>query len=557
MKRKMTLLSGRQLSTLTAAAILLLSFVPLTSCDNFLKEEPRDKLSEDEAYPDAYHLYLGTVISLYSHIGGNSTSVGLQGTYRGIYDYNTFTTDEAIIPTRGGDWYDGGFWQRLYLHTWTEYEGGLQDTWEYLYMVIVLCNKSISTLQGTSLLEEKERNGYIAEVRGLRAMYYFYLMDMFGRVPIITDPEATMATVKQNSRSEVFSFVTSELQDVLPLLNDTKSVREGDCYGRFTKDVALFLLAKTYLNAGVYNDDNTADGNIPDGGKMVFSIEGSKMNAWEACLHYCGQLDANYRLDASYEDPFKVYNENSEENIFTIPMGRDLPQNEFQYLFRSRHYYHGAALGCAAENGSCATLYALSVYGYGTVEDPGKDLDPRFLSNYYWGEVEDLSGNTIKVGDGSPLVYYPEKVALDLSGSPWEKTAGARMRKYEVDPNALSDGKIQNNDIVLFRYADVLLMEAEALVRNGESGDGPFGKVRSRALAPQKEATLQNILDERLMELAWEGWRRNDLVRFGQYTRSYSDRPALKDEENGFTTVFPIPGNVLLYNSSMSQNPGY
>ncbi|MBQ3882909.1 MAG: RagB/SusD family nutrient uptake outer membrane protein [Bacteroidales bacterium] len=556
MERKMSI-SFIQHRTLTAAATLLLTCLSLCSCENFLREDPKDKISQDEAYPDAYHLYLGTVVSLYSNIGGNAPSQGIQGTYRGIYDYNTFTTDEAMIPTRGGDWYDGGFWQRLYLHTWTEYEGGLQDTWEYLYKVIVLCNKSIAALQETSLIEGKQKEEYIAEVRGLRAMYYFYLMDMFGRVPIITDPEATMTTVKQNSRSEVFSFVTGELQEILPLLSESKSIVQGDFYGRITRDVAVFLLAKIYLNAGVYNDDNTADGKIPDGGKMIFSIEGTKMNAWEACLHYCMQLDDVYRLDPFYEDPFQVYNENSSENIFTIPSGRDLPQTEFQYLFRSRHYYHGAAFGWAAENGSCATSYALSVYGYESVDNPGKDIDLRFDVNYYWGEVKDLEGNTIKVGDGSPLVYYPEKATLDLSGSQWEKTAGARMRKYEVDPNALSDGKIQSNDIVLFRYADVLLMEAEALVRNGKNGNGPFNMVRSRAFSSEREATLDNILDERLMEFAWEGWRRNDLVRFGKFTRSYSDRPALEGEESGYTTVFPIPGNVILYNTSMTQNPGY
>ena len=81
--------------------------------------------------------------------------------------------------------------------------------------------------------------------------------------------------------------------------------------------------------------------------------------------------------------------------------------------------------------------------------------------------------------------------------------------------------------------------------------------VRSRAFSSEREATLDNILDERLMEFAWEGWRRNDLVRFGKFTRSYSDRPALEGEESGYTTVFPIPGNVILYNTSMTQNPGY
>ncbi|MBQ9173037.1 MAG: RagB/SusD family nutrient uptake outer membrane protein [Bacteroidales bacterium] len=529
----------------------------LSSCGGFLDESPKDQISEEEAYPDAHNLFLGTVASLYSNIGGNSDSNGLQGTYRGVYDFNTFTTDEAMIPTRGADWYDGGFWQRLYLHTWNEGDGSLLATWEYLYKVIVLCNRSIDTIEKTSLLQNGQKRDYIAEIRALRAMYHFYLMDMFGPVPIVTDPDATMGNVLQSRRSEVFSFVASELEETLPLLSAEKSTAKGQYYGRITQDVAAFLLAKIYLNAEVYRDDNTSDGKMPDGGKMEFTIGGKTMNAWEACLHYCGMLDDNYALDPSYSDPFTIYNESSGENIFTIPMDKDLLDNEFQYLFRTRHYYHGAALGCAAENGSCATVDAIAVYGFKGIDSPDNDLDPRFDANYYWGEVQDLKGNTIKTGDGSPLIYYPEKVRLDLSGSEWEKTAGARMRKYEVDPNALSEGKLQDNDIVLFRYADVLLMEAEALIRNGHDGSAPFSKVRERAGAPEREATMENILDERLMEFAWEGWRRNDLIRFGKFTRSYSDRPALDNEQSGYTTVFPIPGNVLLYNQSMKQNPGY
>ena len=540
-----------------AAIAIFAGVVIAQSCNGFLDENPKDQLTEEEIYSDARNLYLGTVASLYNYIGGSETSQGLQGTYRGVYDFNTFTTDEAIIPTRGADWYDGGFWQRLYLHTWNDGDESLLATWEYLYKVIVLCNRSIQTIDGTSLLGESQKESYIAEIRAIRAMFHFYLMDLFGKVPVITDPSSTMATVHQNKRSEVFTFVREELEDVLPLLSWDKSISFGNYYGRITRDVAVFLLAKIYLNAEVYNDDNTADGKMPDGSSMSFTIDKEKMNAWEACLHYCLMLDGFYTLDQDYKDPFKVYNETSDENIFTIPMDKDLLTNQFQYLFRTRHYYHGAALGCGAENGSCATLDAISVYGYKGIDTPVKEMDPRFSVNYYWGKVTDPDGKTITVGDGSPLIYYPEKVALDLSGSEWEKTAGARMRKYEVDRSARSDGKLQDNDIVLFRYADVLLMQAEALIRNGKDGSVPFSKVRSRARAPKKEATLENILDERLMELAWEGWRRNDLVRFGKFTRSYSHRPSLENEESGYTTVFPIPGNVLLYNSSMTQNPGY
>ena len=131
------------------------------------------------------------------------------------------------------------------------------------------------------------------------------------------------------------------------------------------------------------------------------------------------------------------------------------------------------------------------------------------------------------------------------------------MKKYEVDSQGTKDGKLSDNDIVLFRYADALLMKSEAKVRNRENGDSELNEVRRRVGMPERKATLENILAERQLELAWEGWRRQDLVRFGRFTRTYSSRPQLPQEENGYTTVFPIPDNVLTLNKQLTQNPGY
>ena len=119
----------------------------LMGCSKFLEEHPRDQISEEEAFDTPANIYLNTVATLYNYIGGNSDSQGLQGTYRGVYDLNTFTTDEAMLPTRGGDWYDGGFWQGLFLHRWGTNNYAIQATWEYLYKVIVLSNKYLEILQ--------------------------------------------------------------------------------------------------------------------------------------------------------------------------------------------------------------------------------------------------------------------------------------------------------------------------------------------------------------------------------------------------------------------------
>lgn len=524
------------------------------ACDGFLHEDPRDGIDHTDAYRTLSDVYLNAVASLYNYVGGYTDSQGLQGTGRGVYDLNTFTTDEAIMPTRGGDWYDGGFWQGLYLHKWGVNNDAVQATWEYLYKVAMLSNKSVEQIQKFQAThDDPELPAYLAEVRAVRAMYYYYLLDLFGRVPLVLSSSASMSDIVQSERKEVFDFVVKELQEAAPLLAEQRSNRSGDYYGRLTRPVAYFLLAKLALNAEVYTDNDWTDGVRPDGRDICFTIDGQQRNTWQAVVDYCDRIAAmGYELEPLYETNFAVYNEPSVENIFTIPMNKTLYTNQMQYLFRSRHYNHAKAYGLSGENGSSATKDALRVFGYGTDE-----VDPRFDKCYFAGVMYDLKGDLIRLDDGTVLEYHPWEVAVDISDTPYEKTAGARMKKYAIDTDATKDGKLMENDIVLFRYADVLLMKSEAKVRNGGNGDAELAQVRSRVGAVARPATLDNLLDERLLELAWEGWRRQDLIRFGRFTRAYSDRPQLAGEESGYTTVFPIPGNVLKMNGRLRQNKGY
>lgn len=534
-------------------SLILLSGIVLFSCDRFLKEDPRDKLPEEEVYKTLSDLYLNTVASLYNYVGGFSDSQGLQGTGRGVYDLNTFTTDEAIVPTRGGDWYDGGFWRGLFLHQWGVENDAIQATWEYLYKVVMLCNKSLEEIDRFS---EAHTDGvlpvYRAEVQAMRAMYYYYLMDMFGCVPLVLSSSPTMKDVVQSERKAVFDFVIQQLQEAAPLLSEVHSNQSGPYYGRITRPVVLFLLAKLALNAEVYTDNDWTDHQRPNGRNIYFEVNGEQLNAWQTVITYCDQLkDMEYRLEPDYRTNFAVFNEPSVENIFTIPMNKTMYTNQMQYLFRSRHYNHAKAYGLGGENGPSATIEALETFGYETTGQ-----DPRFDFCYFAGIVYDLKGNVVRLDNGTVLEYLPWEVALDISDTPAEQTAGARMKKYEVDETGTKDGKLMENDIVLFRYADILLMKSEAKVRNGENGDTELNEVRGRVGASSRIATLETLLDERQLELAWEGWRRQDLIRFEKFTRAYSSRPPLPDEENGYTTVFPIPEKIRLM-ASMKQNPGY
>ena len=543
---------------------LLLAALSMTSC---LDEHPKDQLDEDAIYGSASDIYINAVASLYNYIGGANESEGIQGTCRGIYDYNTLTTDEAMIPIRGGDWYDGGLWNAMYQHRWTADDQSLYDTWKYIYKVIVLANKSLDIISSKSgLLSAAQQQEYRAEVRAIRAMFYYYAMDMFGRVPLVlsTDEQRYSSLFQgQTDRSSVFHFVFQELQQVLPSLPDQHSNKEGNYYGRITQPVVNFLLAKLALNAEIYMYDDWTQGyaNRPKGSDIHFSVPAAEasshggdkeLNAWETCIYYCDKLaEEGYVLESDDAFNFSTHNETSKENIFTIPMDKNIYTNQFHYLFRSYHYTHGGVLGWGSENGTCATISTMKANHYGEVDE-----DARCKMNFVAGVVK-VDGHELLMDNGKPLEYQPFEVAQNLTNSKFVKTAGARMAKYEVDRTSYMDGKLQSNDIVLFRYADALLMKAEAKVRNGENGDEELNRIRTRVGMPYRKATLDNILEERLLELVWEGWRRQDLIRFGKFTGAYDLRTPLQGESSGYTTVFPIPQKCIDLNSELVQNKGY
>ena len=542
---------------ITYSLFLIAAAWTLVSCEKFLEDDPSDRLPDSEAYNTVADLRNNALGAIYLNIGGSAPSQGLQGTARGVWDLNTFSTDEAIIPTRGTDWYDGGIWQNLFLHRFgnVDFTG---DTWNYLFKEVLACNRAIERIDAFAALHPAENVTELrAEARALRAMFLFYAMDLYGRVPLFMSSSPTVQEMKLQDRSVAFKHIVSELQAAEGQLDVAHSPVQGEYYGRMTRDVVDFLLAKVLLNAEVYADDDWTDDQRPDASAMMWSVEGETMNTWAAVERYCTFVSAcGYTLADQFKDNFDISNDECPELIFTIPMDINNFSNRFTQQFRSLHYNHAAALGLNGENGPCATIEAMKTFGY----DKGVNADARLFWTYYYDNVfHDKTGKLVTLDDGSPLVYQPMAVKLDLSNDPYEKTAGARMRKYEIDYAAMSDGQLRRNDIVLFRYADVLLMKCEAMLRGSKAGaeaDALLNQVRARVGMAPRTATLDNVLEERMLELAWEGWRRNDLIRFGLFTRSYTDRPQTDADRHGYTLVFPIPGETLTASAS-SQNPGY
>jgi hypothetical protein len=551
----------------------LLAAILSASCSGFLEETPQSRIPEEEAYKSATMVYVNTVASVYSAFGSR-----FYGARENVHCLQEFTADGWMLPGRQADWVDGGKWQSLFLHN---YGPGLATTntvWNNMYSLIGNCNTSIDNLEtfiraggGDFLLE------YQYEVRSIRAIVYMQLVDFFGRVPLVTSSQMKISDVNQSNRSEVYRFVIDELTDCIPHLASAKCQNAGPYYGRITKAVGYMALAKMAINSPVFTKDKWDDGSLTGGidrvapgiseagRNIAITVDGVTRNAWETVIYCCRQIEKEgYALQADFRVNFSKNNDTSVENIWTQPSDGTTYKVSDQQLTQTLHPSHANALGLQGWNGACTTLEQMKVFRYGTPEQ-----DPRMDFTFFYGPVT-VNGEQVIAGAGKPLIYNPSSVVVDFAADVDDytvKMAGARMGKYEID-NTTSSYNYHNNDKVFYRYADALLLAAEARIRLGESGDEELNKVRSRVNAPLKtNATLQDILDERLLELSYEGMRRQDLVRFGMYTEPTLDRyPGVHhnvvvgdyvEDKTGYTTVFPIPTAVIQLNTQLTQNYGY
>lgn len=566
--------------------ILFSSILWFSACS--LDENPKSQFDENEAFKNSELTYANAVANVYSAIGNN-----IYGGTDCIHTLQEFTSDATMLPGRQGDWVDGGKWQNMFLHNFESSVDTYSSVWNYIYQIIGLCNSSIDKLT-PMLTENPDYESYIAELRALRAIHYYYAMDLFAQVPIVTSSSQTADSVRQSNRSQIFDFVVSELNDVLPELGAGQCQKTGTYYGRITKAVAYMCLAKCALNAPVYkiddtsvnsykvfvgNDltgsckaDETQGAEISNMGKnIMMKVDGTSRNAWETVKYCVDQIAAQgYSLQPSYEDNFIVQNQNSVENIFVRPDDDKTYKIWDGNLIRSLHYNHASAIGYSGWNGACATVRAMQVMGYGT-----KDEDPRLRMNYWCDEdyTVQTGGKTVEDGvTGQPLSYEPLKVVVDFatgSNAHDVKCAGARFRKYEYDTSSSIQGD-NNNDLVIWRYGDALLMKAEAEYRLGDHAGALIliNQIRTRAGASTRTTlSLNDILDERMIELAWEGTRRQDQIRFCTFTEPTVDRyvgvhhnASAGDyvvDNTGYTNVYPIPYSVLNLNRNLKQNPGY
>jgi hypothetical protein len=570
-------------------------------CSDFLEETPYSQIDEQEAFSTPTLVYINTVASLYLETGNIGFFGDDQGFAYGYYFRNQeFSADLGMIPGRQGDWVDGGIHQNNFFHGWNASFSDFLTMWNDIYKMIGLCNRACERLQalvdagGGSYLSD-----YIYEIRGLRAYYYMLALNNFARVPIVTSTSTAMSGVVQSTRSQVYEFVRDELTEIIPHLPAGKSPDPTTAlYGRITQDVGYMMMAKLAINSPVYASDTWDDGRFTGGISAVESyvttsgenikitLDGVERNAWETVIYCKEKLTASgYVLSTNFKDVFAVGNDGNKELIWVRPNDKTTIKHWQSLPLMTTNYAHASAIGGFGANGPCATLKCCYLFGgtynEATEEYDFSNADPRWDLSFWWGPLYGRDGNRVPSGiseDYNPYGEYLPFDALpdysvedfgDLKGKYIVKWGGARLRKIEFDPSA-SMVWYTDADYVVYRYADALLLAAEAKYRLGQTGDALdlINTVRARVGAtPRTSVDAQAILDERGLELAWESWRREDLIRFGEYTEATIDKyvgcphanvsVAWSYDADGHTIVLPIPQDVLNLNTNLSQNPGY
>ena len=445
----------------------------------------------------------------------------------GYYWYGMCSGDDYIIPSRGYDWNHGGVFRRIHEHQFNALEANsYYNFWRF--NAITNINKVLAMVEhmDEELIANKPR--MLAELRGLRAWWYFFMLDRIGNVPIVTKFEDALPTNKGQTRNDVYDFTVSELEAVIDDLCEDVT---PDMYGKFSKWAGYTLLAKLYLNSEVYSGEPQ----------------------WEKALNACNEvINSNlFILEPDNDTNFRVECEDSQENIFVIPYDYEHFKCYFIPYQMSFHYNQVEQFdirfdgGCW--NGPCFTESFMKSY----------DPDDKRLGWFLYGQQYDKKGKPLTDRKGNPLNFTFE--IADYANA--TEVEGARIFKWELEKESYNH---LNNDFAVFRYVDVLLMKAECLMHLGNEPDARaiVNECRKRnfdnydATKRINLLTYDELLAERGRELVLEGWRRNDLIRFGKFTEPFDFKPT-KDGDDLHTLVFPIPQIIIDANPGIEQNPGY
>lgn len=459
-------------------------------------------------------------------LGGAFARV-LNGTanHGSYFSVQEVSTDEAVITQKGGDWFDGGIWLRMHRHEFDPQVGGINGAWVDSYGGITQCNQLLASTD-----PQVSSPGAKAQLRFLRAYFYWRLLDVFGRVKITTQP---LVDVPQSPRIDVYNFVRTELLAAIPDLPAGKQE-----YGRANKFAARALLSRLYLNAKVYK--GLANHDPADLDSAIFNAD-KVINS------------GLYSLDPEYKDVFDPDNVEAAEHIFVAPFDENTGAG-MNFAQMTLHYPSQLTYDLRDQPWN----------GYSTLEEFYNSYDAndkRRTQNFIVGPQVDLNGTPIldlafdpDDEDGAPINYTPQINQLAPSGS---RQAGARLGKFNFKIGQIPE---QDNDFPLLRLGEVLLNKAEAEFRKNGGGLASINLLRARAGVANLGALTEGvILAERGRELFQEALRRTDLIRFGAWTNAWWEKPNTAGKPHQILMPIPIEQiNATAGTANpLTQNPGY
>jgi hypothetical protein len=461
----------------------------------------------------------------------------LRPTLWGYYNLSQVSSDENIVPTRGQDWYDNGIWLEYDKHEWAANSPGAGDminsSWIDSFTGVVRAN---ALLENMAPVTVANKAAVEAEIRTLRAFYYYQLMDLFGALPLVEDTE--LKTRPRNSRIEIFDFIERELKAVR---GDLPRTRPDNEYGRVTRGGADAILANLYLNAGVFRKDPAAVSATDYNSCTTVTIGGT--SACQLAINFADSVlnsPAGYQLATDWRSNFTATNNTSKENIFVVNLlnSTDLGTN---FLYRALHYNQ---LSPTPWNGF-ATI--AEVYNAFDANDRRREI---FLVGQ---QINFDNGQNVNDRAGNPLIFT---VSISNERAATE-AEGARIAKWPSDPNHVNQE--HGNDFAYFRLGEIYLIKAEAQLELGNQAGALLllNALRARVFEPDEPRVLPvtraMILEERLFELTGESKRRQDLIRHGRYTVAWQFKPP----STATKLLFPIPQNQIDANPELDQNPGY
>ena len=485
-----------------ASALLLLA--TLGSCKKYLDKAPLDSINTANFYK--------TEEDAISAINGAYQPLQ----WPKLYNLRMWTTDiwaaNSIVGAGGGT--DGIETQDISNFVTTTDNAAALDIWRGPAPGILRCNLVLQNVPGMDI-SETLKNRILGEAHFLRANYYFILVRLFGDVPLITVPQTPEDDQRpaRTPKSQVYDLVISDLKSAIEML-PARETYTGSDVGRASKGAAVGMLAKVYLTLGKYAE--TVD--------------------------LCRQVTAlGYGLNNNYLDNFNPATKNSKESLFEVQF-----YGKTSYSFWNNE---NQASWVSTFTGPRNSDFVGGGYGW---NQPTQE----FIGQYEAGD--NRKDKTILYEGGPSFDGKEYKASYSVTGY--------NLRKFLVPKSISPDYDTNPADWVVLRYADVLLMEAEALAELNRLDEAlvSLNKIRTRAgLTPVSsglsQAQLkQKIRKERRMELAFEGEHWFDVIRYdnGQYAKPYF----LSIGKTNFTAknlLLPIPQKEIDANPNLSQNPGY